>query len=284
MDTDTKIIEILKQNGVVRRRDLIQKLMEDPLEVDLVSLATINRNIKKLKKSAHIVEVDHARYDFYRIDDQDKNATYFVLKTVDDDCIFIDGILPHLKATDEDVILTTLNEIEGYRGKYHLTPTQLDSVVLTLDYNITIVRKALWILFYHVHQETNYQIIPSNTELLINKLKHVLSRFCGNRDFDINIHSRCIDILGILKDPNVVNQLIKDAKNLDHLKLVKGHYEGRFTSESIKTQRKVLFDFEVKLRKTKTDENSQIADIISEIRATAAQTVLNPPKVGGYIS
>jgi hypothetical protein len=284
MDTDTKIIEILEKNGAVRRRDLIQRLTEDPSDEKQYSLATINRKIRNLKKTGQIVEVEHDRYDFYEIDDQDKNATYFVLKTVNEDCVFIDGILPHLKTKDEDTILTTLNEIEGYRGKYRLNPTQLDSVVLVLDYNITIVRKALWILFYHLHEKHDRQVKPSNIEPLIKKLKSVLSRFCGNRDFNADIHQRCIDILGILKDPTVVNQLKKDAKNLEHLKAVKSHYEGRFTGESIKSQRKILFDFEIELRKTKTDENTQIADIISEIRATAAQTVLNPPKLGGLLS
>lgn len=275
MDTDTKIIKIIEKNGVIRRRELIKRLMEDPLDDNRYSVPTINRKIRKLKNIGKILEIESDQYANYGINDLDKNATYFVLSTANDYRKFIDEILPNLKSNNEAAILATLNEIERYRGKYRLNPFQLDSVVLALDYDRPIVEKSLWILFYHLYAENGKIIKPSDTVLLIKKLNEVLSRFGLGDDYNPNIHQHCLDILGLLKDPNVVDQLIKDAKSLKQLKAVKGHYEGRFTGESIEAQRKVLFDLEVKLRKTKSDENTQIADIIVEIRSMASETVLN---------
>jgi len=281
MNIDTEIIEILENNGVIRRRDLIQMLMLGHPNERGYTLPTLNRKIKQLKYTGQILEIDSDQYSNYEIPTSKKRATYFVLNSVDDYRKFIDEILPHLKSNNEAAILATLNEIERYREKYRLNPTQLNSVVLALDYDHIIVEKALWILFYHLYAENGKTIKPSDTDVLIKKLKDVLSRFGGDDDFNSNIHQRCLDLLGLLKDPNVVDQLIKDTKTLKKLLAVKSHYEGRFTGESIETQKKVLFELEIELRTTKSDENTQIADIISEIRSIASGSVLYPQKKKG---
>jgi DNA-binding MarR family transcriptional regulator len=262
----------LKKNGIIRRNTLIQKLIELHKGETGYTLPTINRKIRRLEESGQIVEVPYDRYNFYGIKDLDKRATYFVLDTDDEDRRFIEEILPYLKSKDEAAILATLNEIENQRGKYYLNPEQLDLVVLALKCdNKVIVEEALGILFYHQYK-MGKQFIPHNRDLLIKNLNLVLSKFCDRDDFDANILQHCLDILGLLKDPSVVDQLIKDSKSLKKLSAVKGRYEGRFTGESIKAKKKLLFDLEIKLRKTKSDEDTQIANILSDIRKRAAET------------
>jgi len=237
---------------------------------------SLYRKISEFKKDGIILEVTSNQYSIYGIKDPDKRAIYLVLKMVDDRRQFLDRILPLLKLKDEGDIIATLDEINRYRGKYHLNSSQLTKVIFALQSpNTAIIEKALWILFYYINSQ---KIIPSDTDLLIKKVKDVLSRFCRGDEINPNVHQYCLFILGMMKDPSVVEQLLYDANNLEKLQKVAGQYRQDLTAESIEKQREILFEFERKLRKTKSTENIEIANIISEIRTQATITVISPQK------
>jgi hypothetical protein len=284
-DIKNEIINYLEENYAVRTMELIEEIKKKHTnEKGLVERGfndkSFYRKIRELKDNGQILEVEPDQYDIYGIKDPDKRSKYLVSNIVDDRRKFIDRILPLLKSKNEGDILSTLDEINRYRGKYHLNSSQLTKVIFALQSaNITIVNKALWILFYYIY---NQKIIPSDTDLLIKNTKDVLFRFCRNDVINGNIHQYCLNILGMMKDPAVVDQLIYDANNLERLQTVAGLYREKFTAESIEMQREILFEFERKLRKTKPiAENTQIADIISDIRTQATITVISPQQENG---
>ena len=289
-DIKNEIVAYLDENYAVRTMELIEEIKKKHTnEKGLVERGfndkSFYRKIKELKDNGEILEIESDQYNIYGIKDSDKRAIYLVLKTVDGRRKFIDRILPLLKSKNEGDLVSTLDEINRYRGKYHLNYTQLTKVVFALQsVNINIVEKTLSILFYYME---NQKIIPSDTDLLRENVKIVISRFCRNDTIYSNIYHYCLYILGILKDSGVVDQLLYDASNLTRLTKVAGFYKNDFTAESIEMQREVLFEFERELRTKKSKksaENIQIANIISEIRTQAAMTVISPQKEnGGYI-
>jgi DNA-binding transcriptional ArsR family regulator len=284
MDIDTEIVKMIQTSGKIRRNELVNAILslneQHPSERGLTK-PTIDRHIKYLLRANSIIKIKFEQFSNYDVSDTDKNATYYALKNIYDYRIFIDEILPRLSSGDEATILTTLNEIERHRGRYRLSPKQLNSVVLALSYDKVIVEKALWILFYHLYDVKGKEVKPANIELFVKKLNELLSRFGENENFDANIYQRSLDILGLLQDPTVVTQLIKETKSLKQLMKAKDRYLGRFTADSIESQKKTLFDLEVDLRKTKSEETSKIADILVEIRTMAADYVYNRSEGNG---
>jgi hypothetical protein len=287
-DIKNEIISYLDEHYSVRTTVLIDAIKRDHTsDENLIergyNVKSLYGKIRKLKEEGIILEIESDQFPLYGIKDPDKRAIYLVLKIVDERRKFIDGILPFLKSKNEGNIISALEEINRYRGKYHLNSSQLTQVIFALrSANITIINKALWILFYYIH---NQKIMPSDTDLLIKNTKDVLFRFCRGDVINGNIHQYCLNILGMMKDRAVVDQLIYDAKNLERLQKVAGLYRDEFTAESIEMQRKILFEFERKLRNTKPiAENTQIADIISDIRTQATITVISPQKENGVFA
>lgn len=279
MKIDTEIINMLESSGIMRRRTLIKKLIELHLSERGYTKPTINRQIAQLRKRGYILAIKNDQFAEYGIEDPDENAVYLALKKADERREFIDGILPLLELKDEGDIIATLDEIDRYRGEYHLNPKQLNQVIATLkSKNVKIVEKTLWIFYYYMNQ---LKVYPSDIDLLKECLKKVLFRFCRDKDIiNPNIHQGALILLGILKDPVVVDQLMFDAQNLERLTQASGRYREPLLAAVIEAQRAPLFEFERKLRKTKSDksnENSKIADIISEIRSQAAFKILSPP-------
>jgi hypothetical protein len=277
MTIDTNILDTLHSSGITRRRELIRKLQEGTPSEKPQSPITINRHIAQLKKHGSILAIERKQFEDYGITDPDKNAVYYVLKNEDERRQFIDKILPLLTSNDDGDIIATLDEIDRYRGEYHLNSKQLTQVIVALEStNVRIVEKALWIIFFYVN---NLKILPSDIDLLKKSLKTILLRFCHEEIISPTIHHQTLLILGILKDPEVVEQLMDDARNLGRLNQVSGRYREPLLAEVIESQRITLFEFERKLRKSSPDplsDNSKIADIISEIRSQAAFKVLTP--------
>jgi hypothetical protein len=278
MAIDTNILDVLRSSGITRRRELIRKLQEGTSTEQVPSLITINRHITQLKNSGLILAIGPEQFEDYGIFDTDKNAIYFVLKDQDERRSFVDKILPLLDSKEEGDIIATLDEIDRYRGEYHLNSKQLAQVIVALkSTNVRIVEKTLWIMFYYMN---NLKIFPSDIDELKESLKKILSRFCHKEIISPNIHHQTLLILGILRDPAVVEQLMYDARNLERLNQVSGRYREPLLAEVIESQRTILFEFERKLRKSTSNSSpdaSKIADIISEIRSQAALKVLSPP-------
>ncbi|MGD0080916.1 MAG: hypothetical protein ABSB80_09755 [Methanoregula sp.] len=269
---------MLESSGMVRRRALIKKLTELHPDERGYTIPTINRQIAHLRKRGLILAIKNDQFADYGIEDPDENAVYLVLKKADERREFIDSILPLLELKDEGDIIATLDEIDRYRGEYHLNSNQLNQVISALkSKNVKIVEKTLWIFYYYM---STLNVNPSDIDLLKESLKKVLFRFCRDKIVSPNIHHGALVLLGILKDPAVVDQLMFDAQNLERLTQVSGRYHEPLLAAAIEAQRAPLFEFERKLRKTKSDksvENSKIADLISEIRSQAAFRVLSSP-------
>jgi hypothetical protein len=274
-DIKNEILAYLEKNYAVRTVELIEEIKKKHTdEKGLVARGynekSLYRKIKELKREGLILEISFDHYSDFGIQDPDRRSKYLVLKKVNERRKFIDGILIFLKSKDEGDILSALDEIDRYREKYRLNPEQLTQVIIALNStNIKIVEKSLWIFYYYMN---TLKIPPSDTNLLSTKLKKVLLRFCRAEIISGNIHYYSLLILGILKDPAVVDQLMYDAKSLERLIAVSGQYREPLVAEAIEAQRTPLFEFERKLRKT----NPQIAEMISEIRSQATFRVLSP--------
>ncbi len=285
-DIKNEILAYLEENYAVRTTELIEEIKKKHTSLEGLVDRGFNeksfyRKIKEMKEDGQILEIESGFYDIYGIKDPDARSKYLVSKIVDERRKHIDQILPYLKSKDPGDVIVTLDEIDRYRGKYHLNSTQLNEVIHGLDYDITIAEKTVWILYYYMG---NQKIFPSNHDLLIKKLRSALIRFCRTDVTRPNILQYLLYLLGMLKDPSVVEQLIFDAKSLERLIRVSGLYRNKDTAEPIEMQRDVLFEFERKLRKTKSAENSEIANIISEIRTQAASLLLSPQNSGGWMS
>ena len=279
---EKEIVDYLEENYTVRTSDLIETIQKKHTTTQNFIERGFNekslyRKIRKLKDDGLILEIAPDQFSIYGIQDSDKRAKYLVLKKVDERRKFIDGILLFLKSKDEGDVIAALDEIDRYRGRNHLNSKQLTQVVIALkSTNTRIIEKSLWIFYYYMN---NLKILPSDINLLREQLKKVLYRFCRDEIISGNIHHYCLIILGMLKDPAVVDQLMYDAKSLKRLTAVSGRYREPLIANAIEAQRATLFEFERKLRKTKSNksvDHSQIADIISEIRSQAANTVLSP--------
>jgi hypothetical protein len=278
MNIDTEIIDMLESSGMMRRRDLIKKLNELHLNIRGYTITTINRRIAQLRKRGLILPIRNDQFADYGIVDSNENAVYLVLKQADERREFVDSILPLLELNDEGDIIAALDEIDRYRGEYHLNSKQLNQVISALDSkNVKIVEKTVWIFYYYM---SSLKVYPSDINLLKKNLKKVLFRFCRPDIVSPNIHQMVLILFGLLKDPIVVDQLMFDAQNLSRLTQVSGRYREPLLAAVIESQRAPLFEFERSLRKStpdKSEENSKIADLISEIRSQAAFKVLSPP-------
>ena len=215
----------------------------------------------------------------YGLSDPDKRAKFLILREFDERRQHIDDILKLLQNGDNSDAIAVFDELEMYISRYHLNPSQLDEIVLVLMRDFDVVSKAIQILHRHL---TSFRIAPINKKLLLENIKQILEKIESNPSENLSTEHYCLEILGMWNDPYVVEQLKKDARDLEKLKKVKMFYESRYIAKVIEKERTSLFNFIRLLRKTYTDpiitkNNRAIADIILNIQSIAANFVNFPP-------
>jgi len=277
---ETEIINILTQTSPIRTTELVRKAREKHSGEMGCSNATIYRRIHQLKKQKKILEIRFSECKIYGINDPDKRAHYLILPEFDAQRQHIDEILKLLKNGDNSVVIAVFDELDRYTPRYPLNPSQLDKIVPVLKKDLDVVYRTVRILHSHL---TRFRIAPIDKKSLLENIKGILEKIDSNYTENLNTEGYCLEILGMWNDPYVVEQLKKDARDLEKLKKVKPYYESPFVAKVIDKERTALFYFLLPLRKSQDDQiitnkNRSIVGIISDIQSRAANFVMYPPR------
>ena len=275
---EIEITKILRQTSPIRTTQLIRKIKENHSNESGFSDPTFYRRISDLNNQKKILKFGYSDYKKYGINDPDKRGKYLILLDFDERRQHVDKILKLLKKGDNSDVITVFDELERYTPRYHLNSNQLDEIVPILVKDLEVAHKAIRILHHHV---TSFRIVPSNKKLFLESTKKFLKKNENNYPENLSARQECLEILGMWNDPYVIEQLKKDASDLEWLKKVKNYYESRYLARIIEKERTSLFNFVRLLRKSQEDpditkNNRAIADIISQIQSRAANVVMYP--------
>ena len=268
---ENEIVGILENNGVIRRRDLIQWLIENHPNERGYTLPTLNRKIGQLVKSEKISIVKKLDFQMFGIVEDDENASYLISQSILEKKHHFEKVVNVIPKGTRESVYAALNEILLYSPRYLLTPVQLDHIVSTLKFDEAVVSLALQILYDSIILK---RISPSNLKALSINLKEVLLKLREIPEYRPQIR-QTIHILGYFQDDFVIEQLKFDAPRFDNGNIQIDDYIDGIMIPILEKNRSKLYNLE---RTFSSGGDDQASKNIHEIR----DRVLNPEKYGIY--
>lgn len=278
VDFETTVIDYLSQRGYVRRRRLIDYLMESHPNETGYSEPSINRKLANLHKAGKIlIESDDNELAKYGIKKEDERASYVIEINYLGRKNHRDYVFGCFNTGNTNAKNKSLDEIKTYQNEWVLSPSHLDSLVSNsddedeanlVDKDVSSIDKILEILY---NQIINKGIKPGNNDKFLENLRNLLERYPqGHKEYTM-LRRRVIWLLGYYNDKAVLKQLIKDAES-GKLSVFKDDYVDKFTARVIENGRTELFDLGIKLE----EGDTETAKALKEIRKKALDKLEKP--------
>lgn len=256
INIDDRILGILKNTLLIRRKDLIGKLNKEKASKlvkrdklnkrskDGLSLITINRHLNYLKQIKEIIVLKQPEYEKYGIFDKDKRATYITLAKNSDIIKHNDIVIKALKSNNPIIKRNSLTEIESMES-INLIPNQLielSNLLLKEDFEScqSIIRIIL-----HNFDNLNF---PSD----LKKFQDNLIQYYERQELKIerNTKAHIIYMLGILNNEIIIKWLKEDVQNkggylkFREEKLIEDGYYCWSIARLIERHKTELFEFQ----------------------------------------
>jgi hypothetical protein len=264
-DFDDEVVAILQKTPFIRRRELINYLMNKNHGKRGYSKTNVNQKIDKMAKRGVIALIQHEDLQKYGIREEDGRASYVTLKQSTDIRDYVDEIFQLLDEGSTSDKLLILREIFSYEKNYVFTPLQLDILVKNLVEDDHELRFYLVGLIHRLIYLFGNK--PKNETLFLKLLRDMLKNYPTSPENKFNYRFFLIELLGMYNDRAVVDQLIKDAETLENLSSIEGDYSQAWTAQVIENHRKELFELERRLNKiNKLNNLSTIRNIRQKAR------------------
>ena len=278
IDFDIEVQNVLQINPIVRKEELIQYLVDKTK----ISRRTVERRVKNTLKEGKIVKIQSNEFERYGIENTNKRAVYIALKEATDMKAYVDAIFKLLKSKDADDLKLGVRKLRDYQftyfRRYFIDRRQLNVLTDVLEKSMVDVNlnddelrnTLLMILFNEI---TTNHIQPSNKEKFLTTLRQLLDKY-PTREFynkPNNPIPNIIQILGIYRDPKVVERLKEDITTCDQqaLRSVGVVYGNKFTAKIIEDSKTDILEFERKLQK---ESKREILDFLDGVQRQAATT------------
>ena len=278
VDFDREVLSYIYENRFVRRRQLIDHLIDSHKGERGYTRPSVERKLARLTKNGSLVIVKHSELEKYGFYDKDKRASYFSLKEIIDINDYLDTLFSDFESNDKYDKNTILNEIDLYKDRYSLTREQLDVLV---DYLATNDEKLLFhILRILKEYILDREITPINKEKSLKSLNEILGKFAGvSRDHEI-YRSGLIFILGYYNDDSVIDWLKHDIKNMNvekNFDKIKDDYSTFYTARIIDRHKLELLNL---INDLKKDGHEKAANLVYNIKYNVAEILGHIKKKG----
>ncbi|WP_321431134.1 hypothetical protein [uncultured Methanolobus sp.] len=264
LNFDLEVKDILSKQGYVRRAQLIQTLMNRHKRDSGYSEKSINRKIDSMVKRGIVTKLKGDALKKAGIRVEDGRASFFTLKKTEDIKRHIDTIIGKIASNNPIIQKMALKELEKYKKRYTLNPSQLDILIAQLDTeDIDLIDHILRIVYTYIDIKN---IEPYNRHEAIKMLRTLLNKYpkpLPHRHKNLRTHF--IYLLGHYKDSAVIDRLKKDAEELDNLHEMED-YDSNYTAHVIEEHREELYEFEEKLR---LEDKEEPAQFIAQVRVRA---------------
>lgn len=259
VDFDVEVVDYVYENRFVRRRQLIDYLIESHKEERGYTRPSIERKIARLTKNGSLVIVKHPELEKYGIYDDDSRASYLSLNEIIGINEYLDTLFSHFESDDEYDKNSILNEIDLYKDRYSLTREQLDVIVNNLDtHDDKLLLHLIRILNEYI---LDREITPTNKEQLLTSINDILDKFAGMSITHEGYRRGLIFILGYYNDDSVIDWLKYDLKRLnieEHFDKIKEDYGNYYTARVIDRHKLELFNLINDLKKEGKDEAARL--------------------------
>ncbi|MFA6462034.1 MAG: hypothetical protein WCV90_07255 [Candidatus Woesearchaeota archaeon] len=264
-DFKTNVEEILFKLPVIRREKLVSQLVELNKGIIGFSKPTVESNLSKMVEEGLLKRLTtEEALQIFGIKNEDKRASFITLTISYGIKEHIDLIMKYLENGSPIEVKMALKEIEIYSKRYALSPKQLDILVKNMSTkDFELLDMLLRITNNEVFKKG---IEPYNTSKFIEILKSLLKNIPPKIREYPNLRTHIIFFLGKYEQDIVIDQLRKDATNLESPEIVQNDYIHSPTAKIIEKHRTELFNLELQLRK---DEKKGAAQFISQIRFKA---------------
>jgi hypothetical protein len=260
VDFDVEVHEYVYKNRFVRRRQLIDHMVEIHQEDRGYSRPNVEQRLQKLTKRKYLIIVKYPDFEKYGIPDKALNASYLTLEEIIDDYNYLNELFSYFESNHPDYDKNTiLNEIELHKETYAFTRDKLDVLV---D-NLTTDDEKLKIHILRILTEyiIDKQITPINKDNLLKSTNEILGEFSGvSRNHEIS-RSGLIFILGYYNDDSVIEWLKHDVINLKNNRdfdKIKADYGNPYTARVINKHKRELFYLINQLKKEGKDEEARL--------------------------
>lgn len=269
VDFDVEVLSYIDENRFVRRRQLIDHLIDSHKGEKKYSRPSVERKLAILTKTGALVIIKYSELEKYGIYEKDKRASYLSLKEIigiNDD---LDTLFSYLKSDDKYDKNSILNELDLYKERYSITMEQLDVLVDHLSTNDEKFRYHLLRILKEYILERG--IKPTNKEKLLKSVKDILGKFAGeSREYEL-YRPGLIFILGYYNDDSVIDWLKHDIKNLNvekNFDKIKDDYSTFYTARVIDRHKLELFNL---INELKNEGNDEAARLVYNIRYEVAK-------------
>jgi hypothetical protein len=277
---EDEITELLTKNRYMIRAQLVKYILEVHKGELGYSEKTINRKLDEMIKKEDVHSLKYHKKNNndenndadndgnddlskYGIKETDRRVSYLILKKTMKIKKGLDKIFYYIVLGEPSVQKLALEKIRSHSGEYLLDPYQLDVFVSCLhSKNDNLVDDLLDTLCEYI---LGRGIEPSNKDKLLESLRDLLKRYTGSLEHT-NIRRHVFWLLGIYKDyDTVIDQLKKDAVDLEDPMSIVSEYCNEYVAPSIKESTLELFAFKLELK-----GNEKASEFISRIEESAS--------------
>lgn len=253
----TYLYEYLAKNYFERREQLVQFLAD---KTDY-SKSRVENKITELIQSGYLIRFDYNEAIIKGIRVTDKRAKFITLKQSEDIKNHLDKVFSLLKSKDLICCKTALREIDSYKKRYILYPSQLDILTKNLykDDN-ELIATTLNLLHEEIILKGNE---PKNIDDLVTVLRKLGDIYSiKEKEYSGQIYPYIIALLGHYNDDMVISLLKKDILKKDNIENHIECYFKKSTAKIIEEHRSELFELEIDLMKrNKTNAASSLTRI-----------------------
>ena len=158
--TEERIIELLEENKIIRRKEIYLALSD-------ISRSTLDYHLTKMKGNSEITLFSYPEYVKCGINLEDRKARYIALPQNAKKIRYYNSVIGALNSRDKKKREDALREIENVK-KFHLLPFQLTKLSKFLrKADIKISNKIVKVIREHIEK----QIKPSNLRKIENNLE-----------------------------------------------------------------------------------------------------------------
>lgn len=245
VDFDSEVESYIDKKGFVRRRQLIDHLIESHKEEKKYSRPSVERKLAILIKTGALVIVKHPELEKYGIKETDRRASYLISKNTLKMKKNLDKTFRYLDSADPATKKLILEEISRYETKYVLDPYHLDIFVDHMDAkDDELVNSLLVILFRYIDKK---DIKPSHNEKFVEKLKSILKHYKVSPNEYPLLRRHITWLLGYYRDRFVIDQLKIDAETFEDPSSVINDYCDQLIAPFIDEHSLELFNFQIEL-------------------------------------
>jgi len=271
---EDEVTELLTKKRYVIRARLIEYMHEVHKGELGYSKKTINKKLNEMIKKGDIAsfkyydkdDKDNKNDDLskYGINETNKRFSYLILKKTIKIKEDLDKIFKYIDSGEPSAQKLALEKIRSHSGEYLLDPYQLDTLVSCLySKDDNLVNDLLDTLCEYI---LGRGIEPSNKERLLEILRNLLKRYTGSLEHT-NLRRHIFWLLGNYRDYTVIEQIKKDAENLEDPLSIVSEYCNEYVAPLIKEHALELFAFKLEL-----NGNEKACEFISRIEENACIT------------